>query len=233
LLAGNISNTNIYDPKDEASIEQTRQMFEEQVGWAKEAGVDFIIAETMDHLGEALLAVEVVKKAGLPVVITLALSRMLIREGVSLVEAANKLKEAGATVVGLNCARGPETMLPLLKELCDNVQIPIAALPVPFRTNDEHPTFQSLCCQERMYTELEPHLLTRYEIADFTQKAVAMGVKYIGVCCGGAPYHVRSMAEALGRRPPASEFSPNLSLHFAFGTHESLKPIHTQSKHLL
>lgn len=44
-----------------------------------------------------------------------------------------------------------------------------------------------------------------------------MGVKYIGVCCGGAPHHVRGMAEALGRHPPASAFSPDLSKHFVFG----------------
>ena len=27
-----------------------------------------------------------------------------------------------------------------------------------------------------------------------------IGVDYIGICCGGAPHHVRAMAEALGRR---------------------------------
>ena len=39
-------------------------MFEEQVGWAVEAGVDFIIAETFSWLGEALLALEAIKAAG-------------------------------------------------------------------------------------------------------------------------------------------------------------------------
>src|SRR2546422_4208553 len=32
----------------------------------------------------------------------------------------------------------------------------------------------------------------------------ALGVRYLGVCCGAGPHHVRSLAEALGRRPPAS-----------------------------
>lgn len=36
-------------------------MFTEQVNWAKEAGVDYIIAETIGFLGEALLANEVIK----------------------------------------------------------------------------------------------------------------------------------------------------------------------------
>ena len=38
-------------------------------------------------------------------------------DGVSFPEACKKLEEAGADVVGLNCARGPKTMLPLIKEI--------------------------------------------------------------------------------------------------------------------
>jgi len=198
------------------------------------AGVDFIIAETMDQVGEALLAVDVIKKAGLVSVITMAVpAKFTNREGLSLVDGFKKLKEAGADVVGLNCARGPETMLPLLKELCENVPGPIAALPVPYRTSAEKPTMQTLCDHDKMYMQLEPHLLTRFDMADFAVKATALGVKYLGVCCGGAPYHVRAMAEALGRRPPASKFSPDLSYHFAYGSRPELKQMHTTSKHLL
>src|SRR5690242_5191653 len=38
LFAGDICNTNIYDPTDAASHKAVRGMFEEQVGWAVEAG---------------------------------------------------------------------------------------------------------------------------------------------------------------------------------------------------
>jgi len=40
---------------------QVRAMFVEQVAWAKEEGVDVVIAETIGFLGEALLANEVIK----------------------------------------------------------------------------------------------------------------------------------------------------------------------------
>src|SRR4051812_9030380 len=43
LFAGNICNTNIYDPADASSHKAARAMFDEQVGWAVDAGVDFII----------------------------------------------------------------------------------------------------------------------------------------------------------------------------------------------
>jgi len=52
-----------------------------------------VIAETMDQLGEALLATEVIKKAGLVAVITMATpAKFLVREGLGLVEAFKKLK---------------------------------------------------------------------------------------------------------------------------------------------
>ena len=53
LVAGNLSNTNIFKPGDTDANRQVRAMFEEQVGWAAEAGVDYIIAETIPWLGEA------------------------------------------------------------------------------------------------------------------------------------------------------------------------------------
>ena len=46
LVCGDVANTNIYDPKDKKTNNQCQKMFEEQILWAKEAGVDFIVAET-------------------------------------------------------------------------------------------------------------------------------------------------------------------------------------------
>jgi betaine-homocysteine S-methyltransferase len=54
-------------------------------------------------------------------------------------------------------------------------------------------------------------------MADFATAARDLGVGYIGVCCGGAPHHVRAIAEALGRTVPASRYSPDLSLHPILG----------------
>src|SRR5215208_1009929 len=45
LFAGDICNTNVFAPDDE-SRSAVRAMFEEQVGWAVEAGVDSVIGET-------------------------------------------------------------------------------------------------------------------------------------------------------------------------------------------
>ena len=54
---------------------------------------------------------------GMPAVVTLALySPELTTDDVPAVTALKLLEDAGADVVGLNCARGPNTMLPTLRE---------------------------------------------------------------------------------------------------------------------
>ena len=41
-------------------------MYTEQLGWAAEEGVNFVISETNDYLGEALIALEVIRSSGCP-----------------------------------------------------------------------------------------------------------------------------------------------------------------------
>jgi len=53
-----------------ASQTEARRMFDEQIGWAVEAGVDFVIGETYSHFQEALAGLEAIKAAKLPAVIT-------------------------------------------------------------------------------------------------------------------------------------------------------------------
>ena len=69
---------------------------------------------------------------------------------------------------------------------------------------------------------LDPLSCNRYEIAAFGRDAYAAGVRYLGVCCGAAPVHIRVLAEALGRTPPASKYSPDMSKHVFFGTDQTL-----------
>ena len=163
------------------------------------------------------------------------------RDGLTPAEAAKRLEDAGADVVGLNCTRGPATMLPLLGPIREAVSCHVAALPVAYRTTAEQPSFQSLedpgcAClpRERPFpTALDPFTVNRYEIEEFTKAAQALGVHYLGVCCGASPHHIRSMAEALGRRPPGSKYSPDMSTHAFYGTSEKVSSAYKDfAKHL-
>ncbi len=229
LFAGDICNTNVFLPDDAESKKIARAMFEEQVGWAMDAGVDFIIAETISFYEEAALALEVIKGAGAISVVTLAVHSEGLRDAYTVPEACQRLKDAGADVVGVNCIRGPWTMLPLLEDISKEVEGPLAALPVPYRTTEKEVNFQSLtdsgcdCIPDRAFpVALDALTCNRYEIAEFAKKALALGVNYQGVCCGAGPHHIRAMAEALGKKPPASRYSADMSKHYAFGTDAKL-----------
>jgi len=223
LLAGNLCNTNVYEPGPSAE-RAVRSAFTEQVAWAAEAGVDFVIAETFSWAGEALLALEAIRDAGLPAVVTFAVHREgTIRDVASPAEACRQAEQAGASVVGLNCIRGPLTMLPLLGPVRDAVSCEVAALPVPYRTTEAQPSMQALRDPARggaqaFPTALDPFTCTRQELGEFATAALDLGVRYLGVCCGAAPHHIRAVAEAAGKAPAASRYSPDMSKHSFLGS---------------
>jgi hypothetical protein len=51
-------------------------------------------------------------------------------------------------------------------------------------------------------TALDPFTCNRYECAEFAKECVDLDVRYIGLCCGAAPHHIRAVAEAIGRVTP-------------------------------
>ena len=227
LLAGNISNTNVWEAERPQTHHAARSMFEEQVGWAVEAGVDFIIGETFGWLAEAMAALHTIKAAGKPAVITFAVGNYdELHDCDDPAEACRAIADAGADVVGLNCQRGPRTMLPIVERVRAAVACHVAALPVPCRTDEAHPThfaFEDPDCGDlpegRTFPDaLEPFACNRYEMGQFARTAYDLGVRYVGVCCGAGPHHIRAVAEALGREPPASRYSPDMSRHPYLGT---------------
>jgi betaine-homocysteine S-methyltransferase len=235
LFAGDICNTNIFEPGNLKSLKEVTRIFEEQVGWAAAAGVDYIVAETFSWGQEALMALEAIKKnTKLPAVVTVSIHRdPITRDGWTAAETCQRLEAAGADVVGLNCHRGPKTMLPLLSEIRSAVRCEVAALPVPYRTTEQEPSFMSLtdpCCggQRAFPVGLDPFVSTRQEIFEFGKAASAMGINYLGICCGAGPHHIRALAESLGRHPEASKYSADMSKHAFFGTDQKIRTIQTE-----
>ena len=232
LLAGDICNTNIYDPGDPASHAAVRAMFEEQVGWAVDAGVDFIIGETFSWAEEALLALDVIKETGLPAVITLAIHRAPdTREGWTPEDACKRLEDAGAAVVGLNCIRGPQHDAAAARADPRHVRRAArraagalshdgrrAELPVADRSRIGPARGRS---RPRSTRSSAPATSS----GSSPRRPTRSACRYLGVCCGAAPHHIRAVAEALGRTPPASRFSADMSRHAYFGSDPRLKDV--------
>ena len=52
-----------------------------------------------------------------------------------------------------------------------------------------------------------------------------MDIRYLGVCCGAGPHHIRALAESVGKHPPASRYSPDMSKHAFLGSHARLAKV--------
>jgi betaine-homocysteine S-methyltransferase len=149
-------------------------------------------------MGEALLALERIKKAGFPAMITMAFEGPKTRDGKTPGEAARMLEGAGADIVGANCWQDPTFMFPVVEEMRRAVKGYVAAQPVAYRCTPEVPFFTG---QKGFPDRLDSYKLTRYEMGDFAKKALDLGVNYVGGCCGCEGSHIRQMARALGKAP--------------------------------
>ncbi|WAR08270.1 BHMT2-like protein, partial [Mya arenaria] len=221
LMAGNISNTPLY----------------EQVCWAVQGGADYIIGETHSSYGEAEIALKAIKEhgQGLPAVITLtAFFPDRTTDEVVLPEACRRLEGLGASVVGLNCSRGPDSILPLAKKIKKACTCPVACLPVPYRTTPKEMTFFSLedpRTGENLYpANLDCVRCSREDIRRFAKEALESGIQYVGLCCGNAPNLTREIAEVYGKCPPASKYSCDITKSVVFGNDSSTFSEHSNKK---
>jgi betaine-homocysteine S-methyltransferase len=198
LVAGNLSLTWMYEPDSPSAADRVRKTFDEQLAVQVDEGVDFIIGETFSWLGEALIAVERGRKTGLPTMVTICFeNKEETADGKTAAEAAKALFDAGADVVGMNCLRPPEHMLPAMEQMRRAVPGYLACQPTAYRTPKQKPDFTSL--PEFPYA-LDPLQLTRKEMADYALQAREIGINYVGACCGAVAIHIREMARALGKR---------------------------------
>jgi len=198
LVAGNLCLTWKYVEGDPKAHDECRRLFNDQIRFQMEGGVDFWICETFMHVGEARIALECAKKTRLPVMVTLGFRGPLTDDGKTPGEAARILEGAGADIVGANCLQDPPRMLPVVAEMRKSVKCFVAAQPVAYRCTDEVPYFVG---QKGFPDRLDSYKLTRYDLGEFAARARELGVNYIGGCCGCEGAHIRQMARALGKKP--------------------------------
>ncbi|KAJ8025150.1 Betaine--homocysteine S-methyltransferase 1 [Holothuria leucospilota] len=177
---------------------------------------------------QSISDIELLLPIGVPAVITMALydnvknGMLCTLDGVELTEAMKRLESAGADVVGLNCFRGPDTMIPLIEKIKrSGVKAHLAALPITYRTTEKEPTFYNLTDPKTgrkvFPTNMDCFLNSRDDIFDFGGRCDELGISYVGLCCGNSPHYTRALAESMGRNPPGSKFSPDMNLHCFYG----------------
>ncbi len=189
LVAGDIGPTGeIMVPLGTLTPEEARAAFAEQAAALAEGGVDFFLIETMSALEEVETAIAGIRSVSdLPIAATMTFdTRFRTMMGVKPVQALEALYGWGIRAIGANCGNGPEEIERVISEM-------VAAKPA-----DVHLIAQSNAGLPK-YTQKKIHYDGTPEVmADYARKMKAMGVTYIGACCGSTPAHIAAMREALG-----------------------------------
>jgi 5-methyltetrahydrofolate--homocysteine methyltransferase len=167
--------------------------FREQAEALAEGGVDLFAVETMMFPQEATAAIRACKAAAdLPVMATMFFQyeeghdRDRTMWGESPADVAKNLLAAGADVVGMNCGRGPDRAIVIIRQMREVSDAPLVAYPnagLPVTTGDT------------VTYELGPEEMAR----DYPALLEA-GCNIVGACCGSNPDHIRRIAEVVRRR---------------------------------
>ena len=183
-------------PMGELDFEEAVDIYA-QVIRAGKAEADAVIIETVSDTYEmkaALLAAK--ENCDLPVFASFIFDKSgRLLTGADVKTAAVLAQSLGADVIGVNCGFGPAQFTDLVKQLRAYSSLPILAQPnagLPESINGK--TVYNLSVEE---------------YAAAMQEIAALGVSYLGGCCGTTPAHIReTIARCSGLEAKPNEEKP-------------------------
>jgi methionine synthase / methylenetetrahydrofolate reductase (NADH) len=175
--------------------------FLEQAQALEERGVDLFILETFTYIEEILHAIDAIRSfSGLPIIAQLTYAEEGTAYGdLHPSDAAAQLKNKNVQVIGANCTLGPQSLLPIIRELTSVDDLRVSAMPnagFPKREGDRI-----------VYPKSSPEYF-----ALFAREAAAAGVRILGGCCGTTPAHIRAMAEAVKSLRPSKVHASSIAV---------------------
>src|ERR1700719_3293933 len=197
FVAGSIGPTTKLPSLGHIKFDDMVASYVEQVLALIKGGVDVLLIETAQDLGQAKAAVvgvfEAMQKAGkrLPVTVQVTLQEsgtMLL--GTEIGAALTALEPFEVDAIGLNCATGPKEMNDAVRYLALNSTKEVSVLPnagLPQNVGG-HAVYK-----------LSPEDLAEYH-KHFVQD---YGVRIVGGCCGTTPEHLKAVVDAVSGVEPA------------------------------
>lgn len=188
-VAGDITTTGkMMEPAGDLTYEMAYETYCEQIKVLEDAGVDLIAAETMINIEETLAALDAAASvSSLPVMCTMTVEADgSIFSGGNAVEAAIALEGAGAVAVGINCSVGPDQLVSVVRNIKENVSIPVIAKP-----NAGMPTIDDQ--GNAIYS------MDAKSFAEHMKVLIENGASVVGGCCGTTPEFIREISRSLGR----------------------------------
>lgn len=174
------------EPFGPTSLEEAKEIFNEQASALIEAGVDAIALETFVDISELKQAIEGVRQASQE--IYLIASIVLNEEGRSLQGTSadwlvQKLDSWNCDAIGFNCAVGPQPMLTTVEKIA-----PLTQKTLVVRPNAGRP---------KQVDGRQIYMCTPDYMAHFVQEFLRIGVQVVGGCCGTRPAHIKTMANSM------------------------------------
>lgn len=188
LVAGDISTTNQpLEPFGNMTYENLLDNYKEQISYLCEAGVDYLAAETLLSLDEAMVICDAAAaECNLPLTLSFTCEGDgSLYFGGSIVEAAVVLQEMCADAVGVNCSVGPDQLEAIVGNLKSNLNIPVLAKPnagIP-KIDEKGNAHYSMDADT---------------FAECMKKLRLSGASVIGGCCGTTPEYIAKMCRTLG-----------------------------------
>ena len=229
LLAGNVCNTNVYDPATRRATTRPRRCSRSRSAGRPTPASTSSSARRSPGRGEALRRdSRSSRRPGLPAVVTLALHqrpgharRAGRRRGVPRARGRRRRRRRPQLH-----PRARRRCCRCSSEIREAVSCHVAALPVPYRTHAAEPTLPVAARPGARAPDaapsrsaLDPFTCTRHEIARLHGARRSRSASTTSASAAAPrPHHIRAMAEALGRTPPASRYSADMSKHAYLGT---------------
>ncbi len=163
--------------------DQARREYREVVDVLADAGVDLVLLETVNSVGEARVALEAVRERGLPAWVSFVCDeRGRLFTGETLADAVAALSPLQPDALLVNCAPPPDATAGL-RELAAHRRQPVGLYPHVGRFDPP----------EWMFTDEYPPPV----YLDWARRWVEMGAQIVGGCCGTTPEHIALLSAHL------------------------------------
>ena len=187
----------LLEPLGTLSFQEAYDIFQEMVEAGAQAGAELTVFETMSDLGEVRAGVLAAREhSTLPVFVTMTFEEnRRTFTGCTVPAMALTLEGLGVDALGVNCSLGPKELLPLVEELAQWTSLPLIVKPNAGLPDPESNTYQ----------------MSPEDFASQMRPFAALGVQYLGGCCGTNPAFLSALREALADMEPAAR--PERSRH--------------------
>ncbi|MCK4578628.1 MAG: homocysteine S-methyltransferase family protein [Candidatus Marinimicrobia bacterium] len=172
-------------PYGDGDPDDIKAGFRRQMVALIDAGADLICVETMIDPVEAELAITAAREIAphIPIMATMTFDETpkgyYTMMGTGIIEAAQRMEQAGATVVGSNCGNGLRKMIAIGGQFVQATQ-----LPVIIQSNAGLP---EMIAGDTVFPETPDYF------GALIHELVETGVAIVGGCCGTTPEHIKSI----------------------------------------